>query len=116
VYENVGRLIGGFVLMMSLLLRVNQIMRVVDFQYLLNSTLLFFWLMLRDYLVKRACDFLELGFPLGFVNVGHELSQVKPKNHSSARNVSAYMVKYLEKEASYGAIVGPFVSSKCSFS
>jgi hypothetical protein len=75
----------------------------------------FFRAMLWDYSDRLVCDLLEFGFPLGFDGVDLELSQKSPKNHSGARNFPVAMGKYLEKEASYAAVIGPFnVSPFCT--
>lgn len=70
--------------------------------------------MLRDYSDIQVVDMLLYGFPVGFegdrsmdmnIQCGHE------KNHGGARNFPVEIDKYLQKEASHGAIIGPFEKS-----
>ena len=62
--------------------------------------------MLSDYQDTLLCDLLEFGFPLG--HNGESLITKKPRNHTGARDFPEFIVKYLQKELEYKAIIGPF--------
>lgn len=75
-----------------------------------------FW---RDELVfyhdNEVCDMLQFGWPLGFDRGSVRLVNTKKvKNHRGAREFAKDIDKYIRKEFSYGAILGPF--SKNPFS
>ena len=61
---------------------------------------------LTDYDDKLICDLLENGAPIGFEGENCSIGSVA--NHKGARELEDSVWKYLNKEASYGAIVGPF--------
>ena len=70
--------------------------------------------MLGDYKDVLVCDLLKYGFPIGFVgkNVQFETLEVwKYKNHKGAENFPEEVNKYLEKEATNSAVIGPFKSN-----
>ena len=68
---------------------------------------------LADYGDTQICDLLEFGFPIEYKgnlkqnhkSVSSEIPKVK--NHKGATENATSMVKYLEKESSNGAIMGP---------
>lgn len=64
---------------------------------------------LLGYSDYQLCEFIKYGFPIGFVGESYTVSEVK--NHSGARNFSDNMDRYIVKESSYGAILGPFVKN-----
>ena len=70
--------------------------------------------MLHDYRDKQLSDFLEFGFPIGYTgnNEIHKNVSKKDtwtfKNHKGAIEFKENMVKYLLKESSNNAIIGPF--------
>ncbi|CAG2220944.1 unnamed protein product [Mytilus edulis] len=78
----------------------------------------YFKLMLSDYSDREICKLLEFGFPIGFhrnkesmsllqdFKVQKEVLQVK--NHRGAVEFPNDMEKYLVKELTKGAIIGPF--------
>ena len=60
-----------------------------------------------DYDDRIICELLEFGAPVGFEN--NILEENKDiVNHKGAREFEDDVLKYLYKEASYGAIIGPF--------
>ena len=62
--------------------------------------------LLQNYSDAQVCDFLEYGWP-----VGHDGSPFRSsfsRNHSGATDFPDDIAKYLKKESSYKAIVGPF--------
>lgn len=71
--------------------------------------------MLRDYNDIAVCEFLQYGFPIGFVgneNELHGLDQLwKHRNHRGATDFSDDMNAYLEKESKNDSILGPFKSN-----
>lgn len=67
----------------------------------------FFRFMLSEYEDKVICDFLEYGFPIGFLGKVKKSSK-KIKNHKGVREFPVEVRKYIEKEKRYGAILGPF--------
>jgi hypothetical protein len=72
--------------------------------------------MLHGYFDMQVCDILKFGFPIDIdlEDKSILLSEAsKVKNHIGAVLFPDDMVKYLQKEASYGAIIGPFDS--CPF-
>ena len=70
--------------------------------------------MLVDYKDYRICDFLEFGFPLGYLGDDSILVEVdkknlwKYKNHQGAEEFPNDMLLYLKKESQHRAILGPF--------
>ncbi|CAG2206966.1 unnamed protein product [Mytilus edulis] len=64
------------------------------------------------YFDKDVCEFLEFGWPIG-INFADRInpSCKKVRNHAGARQFSKDIDKYIKKEASYGAILGPFKSN-----
>ena len=61
-----------------------------------------------DYDDKIICECLELGAPIGFKGALLEDDNTDIVNHKGAREFYDGVLKYLFKEASYGAIIGPF--------
>ena len=76
----------------------------------------FFRQNLTDYSDKIICEFLEFGAPIGFegemINSSSEII-----NHKGAQEFEEEILAYLLKEASYGAIIGPFDKNpfSCNF-
>jgi hypothetical protein len=67
----------------------------------------FFRKNLSDYDDRIICELLEFGAPVGFEsNILEENKDIV--NHKGAREFEDDALKYLYKEASYGAIIGPF--------
>ena len=70
--------------------------------------------MLTDYKDSRICDFLEFGFPSGYLGDNSVLNNVekkdlwKFKNHKGAEDFPDDMLSYLKKESQHKAILGPF--------
>ena len=70
--------------------------------------------MLVDYKDYKICDFLEFGFPLGYLGDSSNLVDVdkknlwKYKNHQGAEEFPNEMLLYLKKESQHRAILGPF--------
>lgn len=68
--------------------------------------------MLRDYRDMQVLEFLKYGFPIGFE--GDRLSNIQGdlkqncKNHKGAEDFPDDINKYIKKEASHNAIIGPF--------
>lgn len=60
------------------------------------------------------CDFLEFGWPLEYHCVESTSSGCTPRNHAGARNFSAAVTQYLQRERSYNAVIGPFQSNPFS--
>ena len=60
------------------------------------------------------CNFLESGLPVGYVGDDSLLKQLKDKNiwkcetHRGAQDFPEEMIKYLKKENSNCAVLGPF--------
>lgn len=69
---------------------------------------------LYDYEDKSICDLLEYGAPVGFEGEISNITSSNSINHKGARDFEEGIMKYLVKEASYGAIVGPFKESPFS--
>ena len=73
--------------------------------------------MLNDYKDYKVCDFLEFGFPLGFLGDDKILNNIekknlwKFKNHQGAEEFPVDMLSYLKKESQHKAILGPFKSN-----
>ncbi|MEW8546060.1 MAG: reverse transcriptase domain-containing protein [Candidatus Thiodiazotropha sp.] len=74
---------------------------------------------LSDYKDTKLIEFLEFGFPIGFVGDKSILSHFnskslwKLKNHRGAQEFSSDMEEYLQKESKHRAVAGPF--RKCPF-
>ena len=67
----------------------------------------FFEKKLLDYDDRIICELLEFCAPVGFEsNILEENKDIV--NHKGAREFEDDVLKYLYKEASYGAIIGPF--------
>ena len=70
--------------------------------------------MLVDYKDYKICDFLEIGFPLGYLGDNSILFDVdkknlwKYKNHHGAEEFPNDILMYLKKESQHKAILGPF--------
>ena len=68
--------------------------------------------MLINYKDIQVCDFLELGFPIGFKGCTENLiskDQIwKYKNHKGATEFPNDINAYIEKESKYGAVLGSF--------
>ena len=67
----------------------------------------FFRFILSDYEDLAVCDFLEYGFPIGFLGKVKSSSHTV-KNHKGVTEFPVEVRKYLEKEKGYQAILGPF--------
>jgi hypothetical protein len=81
----------------------------VDIVFQLNLELMlnFFEKYLLAYDDRIICELLEFGAPVGFEsNILEENKDIV--NHKVTREFEDDMLKYLYKEASYGAIIGPF--------
>ena len=72
---------------------------------------------LTDYNDKLICDLLEYGAPIDFEGKFFKCSIGNVTNHKRAREFEDGVWKYLNKEASYGASVGPFDKNpfSCNF-
>jgi len=64
---------------------------------------------LVDYSDFQVCDFLEYGWPVGHLGKPFESSFCR--NHKGATKFPEDINKYLKKESTYKAIVGPFKSN-----
>ena len=70
--------------------------------------------MLVDYNDLQVIDLMIYGFPVGFIgnrsviNDKGSFEKIKVKNHSGAEKFPSDINKYLSKEASHHAIIGPF--------
>ena len=76
-----------------------------------NLNIDYFRFMLYGYENEFICDFLEFGFPLGYIGkiqYQNPNSYLFVQNHSGAKQFASAVQKYLLKETSYGAILGPF--------
>ena len=79
-----------------------------------NLNIDYFRFMLYGYEDEAICDFLEYGFPLGYMG---KIQQQNPnsytfvQNHSGAKQFAEAVQKYLVKEKLYGAILGPFTEN-----
>ncbi|KAL9965660.1 hypothetical protein ACROYT_G029497 [Oculina patagonica] len=62
-----------------------------------------------DYIV---CDYLEFGWPIGYVR--NSLPVTQQRNHQGATLFPEAIDKYLQTERSYGAVLGPFASNPFS--
>ena len=71
-----------------------------------NLNIPFFRFMLSDYEDKQVCDFLDYGFPIGYLGK-IEIGATKIKNHKGATEFPNEVRSYLEKEMAYGAVLGP---------
>ena len=63
-------------------------------------------IMLLDYSDHEIVEFLEFGWPVGYVKPDLLLTTVR--NHRSALIFSEHTNDYIQKELSYNALVGPF--------
>ena len=69
--------------------------------------------MLHDYKDQQLCDFLEFGFPIGYTGNNEMFKDVsqkeswKYKNHTGAQEFREDMLKYLDKESTNRATIGP---------
>ena len=61
---------------------------------------------LSDYHDKRLVDYLEFGFPLGYISM--EPPEQNTRNHASSTNYPCHVEKYLAKELGHGSLIGPF--------
>ena len=63
--------------------------------------------MLSDYKDKKVCEFLEYGFPIGFMG---KIKTCPPhvKNLKGVIQLPKEVRDYLSKELSYDAVLGPF--------
>ena len=66
---------------------------------------------LKDYHDSDLVKFLEFGWPVGFQKGSIDLKFKKCRNHTGARSFAKDIEKYILKEKSYGAILGPFKSN-----
>ena len=62
--------------------------------------------LITGYQDTEVVDFLTYGWPLGYVKETLPVTAVK--NHKSALQFSGHIDDYIQKELSYGAIIGPF--------
>lgn len=66
----------------------------------------------REYLVgyhdTALCDFLQFGWPIGYM--AHQPPQSVEKNHPSAVAHIKHIRKFIQTELEYGALLGPFDS------
>ena len=62
--------------------------------------------MLSNYHDSEVVKILEFGFPINCQGNSSGLSS--ERNHTGANNFPDKMKKYLKKECTYGAIIGPF--------
>ena len=60
---------------------------------------------LKLYHDKRLLDYLEFGFPLGYVSP--EGPAQNYRNHASALNFPGHVEKYLQKELKFNSLIGP---------
>ena len=69
--------------------------------------------MLHGYQYLLVCDLLKYGFPIEIDSNLELAKSCKVKNHKGAKVFREKINAFLKKEASYGAIIGPF--SECPF-
>ena len=62
---------------------------------------------LQEYHDKEVVNLMQFGFPLGVRN-NHLLTRTSVKNHSTANEHPEAIKKYIKKERSEGALMGPF--------
>ena len=63
--------------------------------------------MLFDYEDASLCEFLEFGFPIGYMGIVQQQSPNSfsfVRNHSGAKEYVIYIQKFLDKEMSHSAI------------
>ena len=72
-----------------------------------NINVEFFRTHLKNYNDKIICELLEFGAPIGFEGK-LDTCESHVLNHKGASDFSNDILNYLKKEASYGAIIGPF--------
>ena len=70
--------------------------------------------MLSDYEDADICTLLEYGFPIGYTNLETTYTGRHVNNHKGALENSADMDKYLIKEISKKAVLGPYHSNPFS--
>ena len=70
--------------------------------------------MLSNYEDKDICTFLEYGFPIGYENLDSLSSDKCVQNHKGATEYPIDIDKYLKKEISNHAVLGPFHSNPFS--
>ncbi|CAG2228810.1 unnamed protein product [Mytilus edulis] len=63
---------------------------------------------LIDYDDEIICEFLQFGAPIGYQGEMLNEGSSKVKNHKGATDFHDEILAYLLKEATYGAIIGPF--------
>jgi hypothetical protein len=74
-----------------------------------NINVEFFRTHLKNYNDKIICELLEFGAPIGFEGkLDKDKCESRVLNHKGASDFSNDILNYLKKEASYGAIIGPF--------
>ena len=61
---------------------------------------------LSQYHEQRLVEYLEFGFPLGYIAM-HPPEQ-NSRNHGSSTNYLEHVDKYLSKELGHGSLIGPF--------
>ena len=78
-----------------------------------NLKIDFFRFMLTGYSDSLLCDFLEFGFPIGYFGKHQQAhSNIRfVKNHKGAKEFPVQISKFLKKEKSYNAILGPYRSN-----
>jgi hypothetical protein len=65
-------------------------------------------ILLHDYYDDRLCQFLEYGFPTGYM--GQELNFEPVNNHPSAQNFSKHIDNFILKEIRTCSLSGPYVN------
>ena len=66
---------------------------------------------LQDYSDTLLCDFLEYGWPVGYNYVSHGFPVSDLRNHKGALTFPDHIDRYLSKESSLSAVIGPFSSN-----
>ena len=61
------------------------------------------------YTYMEVCDFLQFGFPIGYVSNSSPVSC--KRNHSLAHAFASHVDRFIVKEVSLGAVLGPFTSN-----
>ena len=64
----------------------------------------------NDYNDPIVFDYLEFGFPVGYVNGVSQLPSSESSNHPSALKYPDVIQKHIDKEIAHGAMLGPFKS------
>ncbi|MEW8547203.1 MAG: reverse transcriptase domain-containing protein, partial [Candidatus Thiodiazotropha sp.] len=67
--------------------------------------------LLSDYHYSVICEYLQYGFPIGYFGNSQQQSYsdvIRVKNHKGAKDFPRNVQEFLDKEKTYGAILGPF--------